>query len=36
MRTKTVIALRAAMRWVEAFLEVRLPVDVPGLRSPRR
>jgi hypothetical protein len=36
MRTKTMIVLRAAMRWVEAFLEVRLPMNMPGLRTRRR
>ena len=36
MRTKTMNVVRAAMRWLEAFCEVRLPIPAPGLRTPRR
>ncbi len=34
MRMKTVNVVRAAARWIERLLEVRLPVDVvAGLRT---
>ncbi len=36
MRTKTMKLGRAALRWLEAFFEVRLPIPAPGLRTPRR
>jgi hypothetical protein len=29
MRTKTLGAVRCAGRWIQRFLDVRFPVDVP-------
>jgi len=36
MRMKTMYVLRAAMRSIDAFLEVRLPVALRGLRTLER
>jgi hypothetical protein len=33
MRMKTVDAIRTVVRWIQGFLEVRLPIDIAaGLR----